>query len=148
MHESRRMKTITSILTLGCVFLAGCSSTGPNTQRGAAAGAATGAIIGGIIGHQSGETGTGAAIGAAAGALGGAALGRQQDRVASSSGAYDVRDSYGYTDADYMSLLTTAEYETLRARASGRESNLADYLTDQERANLRYRNEQRRAGGY
>lgn len=142
------MKTITSILTLSCVLLVGCSSTGPNTQRGAAAGAATGAVIGGIIGHQSGETGTGAAIGAAAGALGGAALGRQQDRVASSTGAYDSRDSYGYSDADYLALLTTAEYETLRARSAGRGGSLTVYLTEQEKANLRYRNEQRRSGGY
>lgn len=141
------MKTITSILTLSCVFLAGCSSTGPNTQRGAAAGAATGAVVGGIIGHQSGSTGKGAAIGAAAGALGGAALGRQQDRVASSTGAYDVRDAHGYTDADYLALLTTAEYDTLRSRAAGRSENLATFLTEQEKANLRYRNEQRR-GGY
>lgn len=142
------MKTISSsILTLGCALLVGCSSTGPNTQRGAAAGAATGAVIGGIIGHQSGETGAGAAIGAAAGALGGAALGRQQDRVAGNTNTYAVRDSYGFADSDYLALLTSAEYETLRSRAQGSGGNLAAYLTDQERANLRYRAEQRRSGG-
>jgi uncharacterized protein YcfJ len=138
------MKTITPLLLAGCVLAAGCSSTGPNTQRGAAAGAATGAIIGGIIGHQSGETAAGAAIGAAAGGLAGGAVGRQQDRVASSTGSYETRDSYGYTDNDYLAMLTPSEVDTLRARAQGRSGDLADYLTDQERANLRARNASRR----
>lgn len=138
------MKTITALLTLGCAFAVGCSSTGPNTQRGAAGGAAAGAIIGGIIGHQSGETAAGAAIGAAAGGLAGGAMGRQQDRVAGSTGTYESRDSYGYTDNDYLALLTPSEVDTLRARAQGRSGDLADYLTDQERANLRARNASRR----
>lgn len=139
------MKTFTSILALGCVLLAGCESTGPNTQRGAATGAVAGAVIGGIIGHQSGETTAGAALGAAAGGLAGGAIGRQQDRVASSTSGYDSRDSYGYTDGDYLNLLTQGEWDTLRARASGRSSsNLADYLTSEERANLRARASSRR----
>jgi hypothetical protein len=140
------MKTIlTPLLLAGALVSAGCSSTGPNTQRGAAAGAATGAIIGGIIGHQSGETGAGAAIGAAAGGLAGGAMGRNQDRVVSSnSGSYDTRDSYGYTDTDYLAMLTPAEVDTLRARAQGRSGDLSDFLTDQERSNLRARNATRR----
>jgi hypothetical protein len=137
------MKTITSILTLSCVFLIGCGSTGPNTQRGAAGGAATGAVLGGIIGHQSGSTGRGAVLGAAAGGIAGAAMGGQQDRVAHSTGAYETRDSYGYSEADYLGLITPAEVDTLRARAQGRSGNLADFLTDQERANLRARHQSR-----
>lgn len=139
-----RMKTIPSILALGCVLLAGCESVGPNTQRGAATGAAAGAVIGGIIGHQSGETASGAALGAAAGGLAGGAIGRQQDRVAGTTSTYDTRDSYGYTDNDYLSLLTQSEMDTLRARASGRSGNLTDYLTNEERANLRARAAARR----
>lgn len=139
------MKNITPLLLSGCViFAAGCSSTGPNTQRGAAAGAATGAIIGGIIGHQSGETTAGAAIGAAAGGLAGGAMGRQQDRVARSSGSYETRDAYGYSDSDYLALLTPTEVDTLRSRAQGRSGDLADFLTDQERSNLRARAASRR----
>ncbi|MBI2510544.1 MAG: hypothetical protein HYV96_01080 [Opitutae bacterium] len=144
MQSARRMKTIPSILALSCVLLAGCESMGPNTQRGAGTGAAAGAVIGGIIGHQSGETVAGAALGAAAGGLAGGAIGRQQDRVAGSSSSYDVRDSYGYTDNDYLSLLTQSEMDTLRARASGRGGNLTDYLTNEERANLRARASARR----
>lgn len=138
------MKTITSIIALGCVLLAGCESTGPNTQRGAGMGAAAGAVIGGIIGHQSGETTNGALLGAAAGGLAGGAMGRQQDRVAGSTSSYDARDSYGYTDNDYLSLLTQSEADTLRARSNGRGGNLADYLTAEERANLRARASSRR----
>jgi uncharacterized protein YcfJ len=101
-------------------------------------------VIGGIIGRQSGETVAGAALGAAAGGLAGGAIGRQQDRVAGTTSTYDTRDSYGYTDSDYLSLLTQSEMDTLRARASGRGGNLTDYLTNEERANLRARASARR----
>lgn len=144
MQTAQHMKTIPSILALGCVLLAGCESMGPNTQRGAGTGAAAGAVIGGIIGHQSGETVAGAALGAAAGGLAGGAIGRQQDRVAGSTSSYDSRDSYGYTENDYLSLLTQSELDTLRARASGRGGDLSDYLTNEERANLRVRASARR----
>ena len=124
------------VLAILAVF-PGCNSAGPNTQRGAAAGAATGALIGGIIGHQSGETGAGAALGAAAGGLAGGAYGNKKDN----SGARRVgEDSYGYTSSDYLNLLTNDERDTLRARAGDRSGNeQADYLTSQEKANLRAR---------
>jgi hypothetical protein len=73
----------TKTLTLSVLIAAlgaGCSSTGPNTQRGAAGGAIAGGILGGVVGHQSGETAAGAAIGAAAGAAAGAAIGHKTDR--------------------------------------------------------------------
>ena len=142
------MKTC-MILFLALVLIAlfpACSSTGPNTQRGAAGGAVAGAVIGGIIGHQSGETGAGAALGAAAGGLAGGAYGNRKDNA---SGARIVgQDSYGYTADDYLNLLTANERDTLRSRApSSSGAQLADYLTSQEKANLRARaNSQREIG--
>lgn len=72
-------KTFAATLLIAALG-AGCSSTSPNTQRGAIGGAVAGAALGGVIGHQSGEAEKGAAIGAAAGGLAGAAVGNQVDR--------------------------------------------------------------------
>jgi outer membrane lipoprotein SlyB len=63
------------------VLLAGlmtfsCSSTGYNTQKGAAVGAGVGAIAGQIIGNNT----AGTLIGAAVGALGGAVVGNAMDQ--------------------------------------------------------------------
>ncbi|MET0261498.1 MAG: glycine zipper domain-containing protein [Rariglobus sp.] len=115
----------------------GCQSK--NEQRGTAVGAAGGALIGGIIGHQSGETGAGAAIGAAAGGVAGNVYGRHQDKKESSTRPIGG-DSYGYTSADYLALLTPDERESLRQRSYGKQnSDLADFLTAQEKTNLRNR---------
>ena len=53
-----------------------CSSTGYNTQKGAAVGAGVGAIAGQIIGNNT----AGTLIGAAVGALGGAVVGNAIDQ--------------------------------------------------------------------
>ncbi|HIG26515.1 MAG TPA: hypothetical protein EYQ50_01450 [Verrucomicrobiales bacterium] len=67
------------IIALTLIFQ-GCSSSGPNTKRGAVGGGALGAIVGGIIGHQSGRGLEGAAIGAGVGAVGGGVLGNAKDQ--------------------------------------------------------------------
>ena len=121
----------------------GCSSSpGPQTTRGAAVGATAGAIIGGVIGHQSGETAAGAAIGAAAGGVAGGAYGNSQDRAANSRAA--TPPTRTYSPADYQALLTPEEVAILqqRAKASGQLNyQLTDFLTEQEKANLRARAE-------
>lgn len=129
------MKTIlcTSVVVLSLCMGAGCSSS-RKTERAAAVGAATGAVIGGVIGNQSGNPRTGAAIGAAVGGVAGGAYGSQQERQLSSNSA----DSSDY----YISLMTPDEIETLRARARSSGSSqyqLTDFLTSQEKANLRRR---------
>jgi uncharacterized protein YcfJ len=130
------MKTPGFIVPLAIALLLAACNTGPETQRSAAVGAATGAVIGGIIGHQSGETGAGAALGAAAGGLAGGAYGKQKD---DSNDRYS-RDHYGFTSQDYLSMLTSEERDILRRRAQGSStSDLAVFLSDQERANLRAR---------
>jgi putative ABC transport system permease protein len=63
--------------TLALALLcAGCSSSGPNTRKGAVGGAVAGGVIGAVIGNNrgSGNAASGAAIGAAAGGLAGAAI--------------------------------------------------------------------------
>jgi uncharacterized protein YcfJ len=133
------MKNYLSILSVsGVVLLAGCNSGyDNNTTRGAGAGAAVGAVIGGIIGHQSGDAAAGAALGAVAGGAAGGVYGHQKDKKTAS---YQTRDSYGFTDDDYYSLMNADEREILRARAQGRSDVvLTSYLTDEERANLRRR---------
>lgn len=73
----------TLLASLGALtLLAGCTSTGPNTERGAATGAALGALGGAVIGNNtgSGHTAAGAAIGAAAGAVAGGMYGNRRDR--------------------------------------------------------------------
>jgi uncharacterized protein YcfJ len=139
------MNIIRSAFLLGAIgLLVGCESTGPETQRGAAIGAATGAVIGGVIGHQSGETAAGAAIGAAAGGVAGGAYGKHKDDT-NSRGS---RDYYGYTPQDYYNMMTSDEREILRRRAEGRSYNdITDFLTEEERANLRARNERRQQIG-
>jgi hypothetical protein len=132
------MKTIPSLsaAVFSLSLLAGCHSAS-RTEKSAAIGAATGAVIGGVIGNQSGDPRTGAAIGAAAGAVAGGAYGHSQDRRALSAND---------TDDYYMSLMTPDEIDILRsrARASGRTSyQLTDFLTADERANLRRRDRER-----
>ena len=125
----------------GVVFagaLAGCQTDRPNTAREAAIGAAAGAVIGGVIGNQSGEAGNGAAIGAAVGGVAGAAHGSGRDR--------EVRERENDRNSSdfYRELLTDNEVATLEARArhSGRENyRLTDFLTEQEKENLRRRHD-------
>jgi phage tail tape-measure protein len=124
------------IAITGAVFSAtfvGCENS-THTQRDAVTGAAAGAVIGGIIGNNSGDTATGAAIGAAAGGALGAAHGSSKD-------TREQRDT-DYSESDYHDLLTNDEVEVLeaRARASGdSDSRLTDYLTAEEKENLRRR---------
>lgn len=143
-NPEKLMKTtfMTTVAILAVGMTAGCSSSS-RTERSAALGAATGAVIGGVIGHQSGETGTGAAIGAAVGGVAGGAYGRRQDRALDSSG-YSSDDDY------YMSLMRPDEVDILRARAraSGRSNyDLTDFLTLEEKDNLRRRDTSRRGIG-
>lgn len=110
----------------------------PNAARKAGIGAAAGAVIGGIIGHQSGNTAEGAAVGAAVGGVAGGAVGHNEDRRYRSGDT--PRDRYGFTSGDYLSLMTEEEMRILRNRApSMGGTDLASYLTDQERENLRRR---------
>ena len=152
------MKTFITLLAVGSLGLfSGCASSSDrdyndynteNTRRGAGAGAIAGAVIGGLIGHQSGETAAGAAIGAAAGGIAGGAYGKHKDDVNGRVTGADYgtsRDSYGYTGNDYITLLTASEMNILRSRAQGASTVvLADYLTEQEKANLRARAQGRR----
>lgn len=129
------MKTLfcASALAVSLFLGAGCSSH-PKRDRGAAVGAATGAVIGGVVGNQSGNPRTGAAVGAAVGGVAGGAYGSQRDRQLSSNSA----DSSDY----YMSLMTPDEIDTLRARARSSGTSqyeLTDFLTSQEKVNLRRR---------
>ena len=143
------MKTILLLSAAACVAATcGCSSEpGPNTKRGAATGAVIGGVIGGVIGHQSGETAAGAAIGAAAGGAAGGAYGHRQDQAV---GTTTATTSRAYSAADYQALLTPDEVAILqqRARASGRVNyQLTDFLTEEEKANLRARAERNRTIG-
>lgn len=118
--------------------LTGCQSTTENQRRGAGVGAATGAVLGGIIGHQSGNALEGAAIGAAAGGAAGGVYGTRQDRQETSASV--ARDTYGFTSTDYLSVMTPAEMDILRSRTTSRDTEaLANYLTSEEKANLRRR---------
>lgn len=111
----------------------------PNTARKAGIGAAAGAVIGGIIGHQSGNTAEGAAVGAAVGGVAGGAVGAQEDRRYR-SGTDTPRDRYGFTNGDYLSLMTQQEMNILQSRApNSGGTDLAHYLTEEERSNLRRR---------
>ncbi len=128
------MKTIFYLvaLSLGLCLGTGCRSHS-RTQRGAAVGAATGAIVGGVIGNQSGNPRTGAAVGAAVGGLAGGSYANRQDRAVSSNESAD----------HYLYLMTPEEIDILRARAQASGNSryaLTDYLTEQERINLRRRN--------
>jgi len=73
---------LVSLVTVA--LCAGCASTGPNTERGAATGAVAGAIGGAILGNNVGGGGhhalLGAALGAAAGGAAGGAYGNRKDR--------------------------------------------------------------------
>lgn len=132
------MKTHVSLLLLAAALASGCSSSS-RTERSAALGAATGAVIGGVIGHQSGEAGAGAAIGAAVGGTAGGIYGNRQDRALGSNSAFEEEDYF-------MSLMRPDEVDILRsrARASGRSDyRLTDFLTEEERQNLRRRDSAR-----
>ncbi|PTY05954.1 hypothetical protein DB347_15615 [Opitutaceae bacterium EW11] len=138
------MKTLQFLpaAAISILLAAGCSSAS-RTERSAAVGAATGAIVGGVIGNQSGNPRTGAAIGAAVGGVAGGAYGHSQEQR-SVSGGSSSSDDY------YLSLMTPDEVDVLRARAraSGRSDyRLTDFLTDQERENLRRRDASRREIG-
>lgn len=110
----------------------------PNAARKAGIGAAAGAVIGGIIGHQSGNTAEGAAVGAAVGGVAGGAVGHQEDRRYRSGDT--PRDRFGFTNGDYLSLMTDEEMRILQNRAPNTAGmDLAQYLTEEERANLRRR---------
>ncbi|HTL67286.1 MAG TPA: glycine zipper domain-containing protein [Lacunisphaera sp.] len=147
------MKPTILIPSLIALALAGgCATTEraydehPRAARSAGIGAATGAVIGGIIGHQSGETAAGAALGAAAGGIAGGAYGASQERTARRSDT--PADRYGFTNGDYLALMTDDEMRTLEARAPNRSGDdLANYLTDQEKENLRRRSNNRQPIG-
>ena len=118
--------------------LTGCQSTTENQRRSAGIGTATGAVIGGIIGHQSGNALEGAAIGAAAGGAAGGVYGTRQDRR--DAEASTTRDTYGFSSSDYLAIMTPAEMDILRSRTTSRDTEtLAEYLTSEEKANLRRR---------
>jgi len=74
-------------LTLSAFALAGCETTGPRQNNGAAIGAALGGLFGAT--RPGGNVGT-AAVGAVAGGLIGGAIGQQLDRQAG-----DLRQSMG-----------------------------------------------------
>lgn len=77
-------------------------------------------------------------MGAAAGGLAGGAYGNKKDSNESSRGI--GQDSYGYTAADYLALLEPEEKNTLQSRAPNQYgTELANYLTAQEKSNLRAR---------
>lgn len=129
-------------LALIAAGLAGCQSANDSRiARDASIGAAAGAVIGGVIGHNSGdEAGTGAAIGAVVGGAAGAAHAnaRNQERQ---------RDDRPRSDDHYRSLLTNHELDILRARARAsnrRNYELTDFLTSEEKENLRRRDAQMR----
>jgi hypothetical protein len=130
------------VLLVFALTLAACENASRSrTTRDAAIGAAAGAVIGGVIGHNSGdEAAEGAAIGAAVGAAAGAA-----GAAHGHARARDERRDYergSYSDDDYRELLTDEEVDILRARAraSGRDDyELTDFLTNQEKENLRRR---------
>jgi outer membrane lipoprotein SlyB len=72
-----RQKKALAVLAFGVVLLTvSCTSTGYNTQKGAAIGAAVGALAGQVIGNNTAST----LIGAAGGALGGAIVGNAIDQ--------------------------------------------------------------------
>lgn len=145
---TRRMKTTlpaSRLLLLAVIAagLAGCQSQSARDSRMArdtAVGASAGAVIGGIIGHNSGdEAGTGAAIGAVVGGAAGAAHANSRDRQRDDRRRDDDRPR---DDDYYRSMLQDHEVDILRARAraSGRRNyDLTDFLTSEEKANLRRR---------
>ncbi len=145
MKTSNLIKPILPFVAISSLVVLPACSSGPmadasNTTRGAVGGATAGAVLGGIIGHQSGDTAAGAALGAAAGAVAGGAYGNQRDRVSTTTGSDQMRDSYGFTNDDYYELMTAQERALLRDRAGNRtDVNLMSYLTSEERANLRRR---------
>ena len=86
---------VISILMIGLLNFS-CSSTGYNTQKGAAIGAGVGAIGGQIIGNNTAGTLIGAAVGALGGAIAGNAIDQNEtdQKIAASQ-----RQSAAYTSA-------------------------------------------------
>jgi hypothetical protein len=131
------MKKLLFVPLLGAAVLwTGCETT-PQERRSAGVGAATGAIAGGVIGGDV----RGAAIGAA---IGGAAGGLYERGRRSDGGVAAERDAVVMSEGeiDYLALMTEEEIDILRrrAQASGRTNfQLTDFLTEEERANLRAR---------
>lgn len=132
---------LAALLTLllgACATAERTIENNPNAARKAGIGAAAGAVIGGIIGHQSGNAAEGAAVGAAVGGVAGGVAGSQEDRRYRSGDT--PRDRYGFSNGDYLALMTNEEMNILQSRApSYSGTDLANYLTDEERANLRRR---------
>jgi outer membrane protein with glycine zipper len=127
---------LTSIVSIG--LTAGCHHHS-RAEKAAAIGAASGAAVGAVLGNQSGNPQTGAVVGAAVGGVAGGAYGASRDRQADGNHALGSNDS---GDDYYLSLMTPDELDILRARAraSGQSDyQLTDFLTAQERANLRRR---------
>lgn len=77
-RENMQWKKNLIVLVFGGVLImaSSCTSTGYNTQKGAAIGAAVGALAGQVIGNDTAST----LIGAAGGALGGAIVGNAIDQ--------------------------------------------------------------------
>jgi hypothetical protein len=94
-------------------LLTGCASTGPNTERDAAAGAAVGAVGGAILGHNIGGGDhplLGAALGAAAGGVAGGAYGNRQDR-ANGTARQMIPDANGqYSNGTYNANAQSGVY--------------------------------------
>jgi outer membrane lipoprotein SlyB len=72
-YDMKKMFLIMLALTVGFLGFS-CTSTGYNTQKGAAIGAGLGAIAGQVIGGNTAGTLVGAAVGGLAGAIGGNAV--------------------------------------------------------------------------
>lgn len=123
MRPMNPTKIVTVSLLLATLG-AGCSSTSPNTQRGAVGGAAAGAVLGGIVGHQSGEGAKGAAVGAAVGGLAGAAIGNAQDRRVEN---HTADRQVGYVVQTPPPSPTSAPYESIPARPSNESVWVAGY---------------------
>lgn len=81
LRNSTFTTAVISALSVACVMLSGCTTTG-NMERNAVIGAGLGGVTGAIIGNNtgSGDAGTGAAIGAIVGGVGGAYTGYVRDQ--------------------------------------------------------------------
>jgi len=82
------MKQIFTMIIMGFLLTAGCTTPGKKTAIGTGAGAAGGAGIGAAIGSASGNAGKGAMIGAAAGAILGGVIGNRLDKQAKELAQY------------------------------------------------------------
>ena len=78
--KGKAMKQIFTMIIMGFLLTAGCTTPGKKTAIGTGLGAAGGAGIGAAIGSASGNAGKGALIGAAAGAILGGVIGNRLDK--------------------------------------------------------------------